>query len=197
MDVAFILIGTHIEKYGTMKSNNNTIKIGFIKSFLMYCHESGELTYIRKPCRNILAGSVAGNPDKNGYLQFRFHGHNLLAHRVAWAIYYGEWPRNQIDHINGIKNDNRISNLRQANHSENGCNRGLQSNNTSGISGVHWHKARQKWNARIKINRNHIHLGLFDDIDEAKLVMEKARLDFHGEFAFVRSKSKQSEPILT
>jgi hypothetical protein len=110
--------------------------------------------------------------------------HNLLAHRVAWAIYYGKWPEKQIDHINHIKSDNRINNLRQADHSQNGCNRGLQSNNRSGVSGVHWSSQKEKWFAKIKLNGKSKHLGVFSDIEDAANAVKKARIEMHGDFAF-------------
>ena len=167
-----------------MLNKNNSLDVEILCEYISYNHETGELTYIKKPSRKILSGSTVGCPDKNGYIQFRFMAHNLLAHRVAWAIYYGKWPEKQIDHINHIKSDNRINNLRQADHSQNGCNRGLQSNNRSGVPGVHWSSQKEKWFAKIKLNGKSKHLGVFADIEDAANAVKKARIEMHGDFAF-------------
>jgi hypothetical protein len=109
--------------------------------------------------------------DGNGYLCGRFEKIQLLAHRVSWALYYGEWPSNQIDHINGIRDDNRIENLRDVSHQQNGRNQKRHSTNTSGVCGVRWDSCRSKWRARIRIGSYHKHLGYYDTIEDA----EKAR----------------------
>ena len=78
----------------------------------------------------------------NGYKVGSVFSKRLLAHRVAWAIYYGVWPEDCIDHINGDRSDNRISNLRDANKSTNGMNRGPQRNNSSGMKGIYFDQSR-------------------------------------------------------
>ena len=85
-----------------------------------------------------------------GYLQIQLpKPHNYYAHQVAWLWVYGEWPTSQIDHINRVRSDNRIANLRMANDSENGCNKGMQRNNQSGFTGVWFANWRGKWEASI------------------------------------------------
>jgi hypothetical protein len=102
-----------------------------------------------------------------GYCVGGIHGSSFLAHRVAWALHYGEWPTDQIDHINGIRNDNRIVNLRAATNAENGKNQKLRNTSQTGQSGVCWHKLSGKWQARINVNGVTTHVGLFNTIDDA------------------------------
>jgi hypothetical protein len=97
------------------------------------------------------------------------------AHRVAWAIHYGEWP-DEIDHINGDPTDNRIENLRNVTHRENARNRRIPTNNTSGRMGVQWSKRHNKWLAFIRSEkrRGNAHLGLFDKFEDAVKAREAA-----------------------
>lgn len=103
------------------------------------------------------------------------------AHRVAWAIYYGEWPEH-IDHINGDTLDNRICNLRSVSHRENMMNASLPSDNKSGRIGVCFNKKTGKWLATIKINRRHKYLGDFTLKEDAIAAREAAEreLGFHA-----------------
>lgn len=117
------------------------------------------------------------------YLRGALLDKSFLAHRVVWAVLYGEWPDNEIDHINMDRSDNREANLRTANHSENNFNRSVQSNNTSGLKGVSWHKKGQKWRAHIALHGKQRHLGLFSTSDEAYQAYLSAVKDMHGEFA--------------
>ena len=132
------------------------------------------------------AGKQALISDKdNGYKSGRVFGRNVLAHRVAWAIQYGEWPEGDIDHINGDKTDNRLRNLRQATRSQNLMNRGAAPSNTSGVKGVCWDKRRGKWSAKIKVGGKTHNLGRFDAIDDAANAYKAASLKLHGQFSRV------------
>ncbi|MCH6546434.1 MAG: HNH endonuclease, partial [Deltaproteobacteria bacterium] len=81
---------------------------------------------------------------QGGDLWVRSKPRPYLVHRTVFYLSHGYLPE-QIDHINGIRSDNRIDNLRGANDCTNAYNRGLQSNNTSGVKGVCWYKSRDKW----------------------------------------------------
>ncbi len=105
------------------------------------------------------------------------------AHRLAWLYVYGEFPKLHLDHINGVKDDNRICNLRQATRFENLRNTGKNKRNTSGAKNVYYHKPTNKWQVRVSIDGKSKHLGLFDDFELADLVAIEARNKYHGEFA--------------
>ena len=107
----------------------------------------------------------------------------LKAHRLAWFFVYGEWPQKQIDHINGNKSDNRISNLRLATASQNLSNKGITKSNTSGYKGVSFNRTKKKWMASIKVNKKSINLGYFLTPEEASEAYKAAAIKHHGEFA--------------
>jgi hypothetical protein len=129
------------------------------------------------------SGSVAGWPDRFGYLRIEIKGKAYYAHRLAWLYEYGEMPKHQIDHITGNKSDNRICNLRQANRSQNLCNVTKTKRNTSGIKNVSFVSNCNKWRVRISRDRKDVFDKLFDDIELAELVAIEARKKYHGEFA--------------
>lgn len=97
--------------------------------------------------------------------------------RLAWYAMYRYWPIN-VDHINGIRHDNRLENLREVTPSENQHNRRLSGANTSGISGVHYYAARKTWKAGITINSKFIHLGSFKTKEEAVKARKDAELKY-------------------
>ena len=132
----------------------------------------------------IFNGSLAGNValttlHKQGYLRGRVFNKTYAAHRVVWAIHYGEWPDGEVDHINGQPGDNRICNLRCVSHKENGRNVKRFQNNTSGITGVAWNGQFQKWVAYITVDGKRRHLGVFDDFNEAASARKLAQQQ-HG-----------------
>lgn len=110
--------------------------------------------------------SALGSITTSGYLKGAIFGRTFLAHRVAWAAYHGNWPT-QVDHINGVRTDNRIINLRQASDIENQRNRRLPSINKSGRIGVFWHEVDSCWRAFIGVRGRRIHLGSFKEKDAA------------------------------
>lgn len=123
----------------------------------------------------VKAGDEAGwNADK-GYRGIRFQGKECKAHRLAWLYVYGELPTNEIDHINGIKNDNRIANLRNVTHQENTRNIKRRNSNTSGVMGICWDRQHKKWLVRIGGK----HVGRYADFDLALLARSEAEKS-HG-----------------
>jgi hypothetical protein len=126
------------------------------------------------------AGSRAGNIQKDGYERTRINKKDYLNHRLIWTLLNGPIePGKFIDHINGIKTDNRIENLRIATSNQNNHNSKKSKANTSGIKGVGWNKERQKWEIRIQRK----HYGFFDDIKNAEIAVIGIRKQLHGEFA--------------
>lgn len=120
-----------------------------------------------------------------GYLRGTILGKNYLAHRVAWALFHGEWPCDLIDHINGDPLDNRICNLRAATASQNRRNQKPLARNTSGLKGASWSKAAKKWRAQIRADNNTRHLGYFDTAQDAHDAYCRASAELHREFGRV------------
>lgn len=119
----------------------------YLKEILEYNPETGIFT--NKINRNSRArkGEDAGYLRKDGYLQVSINWNKFKLHRLAWFYVFGIWPKDQIDHINGIKKDNRISNLREANNAENSRNRGSSKNTSSKYKGVS--KSGNNWRSYI------------------------------------------------
>lgn len=125
-------------------------------------------------------GSKAGHLNLRGYIEIRIDGKKYQAHRLAWFYVKGKWPKDQIDHANGKRRDNRFSNLREATQAQNSQNEHfLRANNTSGIQNVFWVKARQRWLVRIVLAGKRIYVGHFEDIDSAAEASRKAKMRFH------------------
>lgn len=128
------------------------------------------------------AGDIAGyTAGADPHLRIGIAGKLYLLHRVIWLMVYGEWP-GEVDHINGDASDNRLVNLRDVTHEENGRNQRLRSNNQSGALGVCWHKGSRKWRAVIVVNNKQIHIGMFADKVDAMAARKSAekKYGFHN-----------------
>lgn len=135
-----------------------------------------------------MGGVIAKAGDEAGCAH---HGYRLIsigsrtnrqffhAHRIAWKLFYGEDPPNQIDHIDRNRSNNAIANLRAASQSENAANRSIAKDNKSGCPGVMWDARRKKW----KVSVNKMHLGYFTDYQAAVAVRKKAAAAVFGEFS--------------
>lgn len=170
--------------------------VRFAKERFDYDAESGELTW-RDPgpqafdslkgyriFRRRFVGRVAGSLKKSdGYVRIFVDGKSYLAHRLVWALVYGEVPSLDVDHADRNRSNNRLSNLRLATRSQNCMNRPAHCTNKVGIKGVHWHRATGKWAASIRFGGNRKHLGVFDTINEAATAYRSAASILHGEFA--------------
>lgn len=144
-----------------------------LKELLHYDPDTGVFTNI-KARQNVRVGSVTGCVSTTtGYVGIKVDCRKYQAHRLAWLYVHGSFPPEQLDHINRVRTDNRLCNLRLATSIENGQNRSMPRNNTSGHVGVSWSKAKRKWLAEIMLDGKNIRLGLFTDKDQAV----KARLE--------------------
>ncbi|MFZ2541849.1 MAG: HNH endonuclease [Gallionella sp.] len=153
-----------------------------LKQLLDYNPETGVFTRRVVISNRTKVGDVAGTLNAKGYIIIRVDGKQYLAHRLAWLCAQGEFPPNEIDHINGIKTDNRICNLRAATRSENAMNQNMNARNTSGFKGVSWSKLRQKWYAHCQVNGKKHYLGCFDTAEKASAIYEQFATIRHGEF---------------
>ncbi len=165
-----------------------------LRELLTYNPETGELKWLPrgpehsgrncgwKSFNRRFAGKAAFTSiNRDGYHHGRIFDGTYQAHRVAWAIVHGSWPEHQIDHINGDRADNRLSNLRAVSGAENCRNIARPSNNSSGHIGVVWHKKQSKWQAQIGVNGKRIYLGLFASLSAAVEARAEAsrRFGFH------------------
>lgn len=139
--------------------------------------------------RKKLAGRKAGAICKRfGYVILNIGGRPQRVHRLIWLYVHGEFPSPGVDHINGIRHDNRLKNLRSANHAENNKNAKRCSTNTSGTTGVSFCKQTSKWRASISVNNKAINLGRYPEKSEAIMARRAAAAEYgfhknHGRIA--------------
>lgn len=124
------------------------------------------------------SGKEVGRVSARGYLVVVLRGKSLASHRVAWAIHTGAWPQNQIDHINGLRTDNRFENMRDVTHAENSRNMRMLDRNSSGRVGVFWAAQSKRWNAQIGHNGRRIHLGSFKEFTDAVAAREAGEVEY-------------------
>lgn len=153
-----------------------------VKKLFDYDPHTGHFTYLMRSARCVKIGTRAGAPRGDGYRQIKVLGWPFAEHRVAWLYVHGKWPDGQLDHINGIKTDNRIANLRLASASDNTRNRGPYRTNTAGFKGVTRHKQTGRWQAACWANGRQNYLGLFDTPSEAAEAYRSFAKQHHGEF---------------
>lgn len=152
-----------------------------LRELLHYDPVTGEFRWLVSR-GGIRAGSFAGCTTKVGYRLISIDGRCYRGHRLAWLYMTGEWPADEVDHVNLVRDDDRWENLREATHEENLRNYPRPRHNTSGVKGVYWNKKNRKWKAQIRVNRSRIYLGLFDSLDEAAAAYAAASAQHHGEF---------------
>ena len=148
-----------------------------LKELLHYDPETGVFTWKVQTSNRVHVGDAAGATEPNGYRRIRVDSGNYRAHRLAWLYVHGKFPEGKLDHHDRDKRNNRISNLRPATDSQNGLNKGLQTNNTSGYVGVSWDKQRQKWAAFLTLAKK-VYLGRFTNILDAIAARKAAEITF-------------------
>lgn len=168
-----------------------------LKALVVYIPETGDMVFKERGLEHFsrassmrswntrYAGKKAITLDGKGYRVVNLLGKRYLVHRLAWLYVHGVWPE-IIDHINGVRTDNALSNLQSVNQQQNHMNNRRASNNTSGTTGVYLNKRRNLWCAQMKFDGKTYHLGSSKNMDDV-IAMRKAeelRLGFsdrHGE----------------
>ena len=159
---------------------NGMLTLERARKYLRFEPIEGKL-YWRRSERRARAGREAGGIQQRSTLKYRLvriDGKGYLAHRLIWFLTFGTWPKEEIDHWNGNGLDNRLSNLREVTHQENNQNKRMRADNTSGVTGVYWEKQIQKWRAQIGVAGGKIHLGYFNNLQDAAAAREKANTKY-------------------
>jgi len=158
------------------------VGIAQTREIISYDPETGLFTWKKNLKGPAKQGMVAGAAHREGYITIGLNGQSYLAHRLAWAFVYGDPGEDmQIDHINGDRSDNRICNLRIANHAENCRNSKVRKHSKTGIKGVK--KRGNKWHVRIRIGGEDKWLGSYYTPEEASAAYKKAADELFGSFA--------------
>ena len=152
---------------------------------LSYCPETGVFRW-KIPVRGVEPGSEAGSINDQGYRLICIDKIRHRASRLAWLYVYGEHPKGVIDHLDRNRLNNVISNLRDVPRSLNQKNSKRNRNNTSGYNGVRWYKPLNKWHVQLQVDYNKIHIGYFENLDDAIAARKAADLKYnfthnHGE----------------
>lgn len=129
------------------------------KEYLSYDADTG-LISAKLPRRKVKAGSALGGLDGDGYLGIHFFKKKFQAHRLAWLLHHGSWPKNLIDHIDGDTTNNRMSNLRDVSTQQNMQNSKVARETKSGLKGV-FERSPDKFFAHIRVDGKIKHLGTF------------------------------------
>lgn len=151
-----------------------------LKEVLKYSRNTGQFTWRRTRGPKAPAGTLAGTPHKRGYVALMVDQRLYLAHRLAWLYVHGCWPTDTIDHINGVKNDNRIKNLRDVSMQTNLHNQhAAYKSNKTGLRGVSFEGRSNKWYARIRVASKSVMLGYFATAGEAHAAYIAAKQIHH------------------
>jgi hypothetical protein len=153
-----------------------------LKEILNYDKDTGIFTWKIAISNRVYVGKEVSSKRNTGYISIGIKNKDYLVHRLAWLYVYGYLP-NYIDHVNNIRADNRIENLREVTKTQNNQNSAIRKNNTSKVKNVTWHKQCKKWHVSICANNKRMSFGLYNDLELAKLVAEEARVKYHKQYA--------------
>jgi hypothetical protein len=152
-----------------------------LKKYLKYSPDTGLFHWILPSSDKTKIGDLAGCLRPDGYVKIKIFGRSYLAHRLAWFFVHGEWPEEEIDHINRVRNDNRMENLRSILKRQQQQNMKLTTKSTSGFVGVSQRKSG-KWRAHITIMGKFVSLGVFDTPEQASAAYMAAKAKHHELF---------------
>jgi hypothetical protein len=161
----------------------------------LYIDSEGEIRWRERPVLNrhdeawnrLYANKVAGGLDKDGYRRVNLRcpdgkGRYFWVHHVVWTMHYGAWAECELDHRDGCRTRNVISNLRRATRAQNQANRGTFKANTLGVKGASWDAARGKWSAKIVKVGKRYQLGRFAKLEDAAEAYAQAAERLFGEY---------------
>jgi hypothetical protein len=167
-------------------------KLNEIRDRLEYSPTTGEFTWIDCASNNGKNGSIAGNINAyHGYNVIQVLGTRYTGHRLAVLFMTGDWPEDQVDHINGVRHDNRWSNLRECTNGQNSMNRPMKTPNQANRKGVTPHGT--KFQARIQFEGKQEYVGTFDTIEEAGDARDARAIELFGEFEYNISQEKKND----
>ena len=146
-----------------------------LKELSVYDAQDGRF-YARVGRSHVKIGDQLGYQHSLGYRSARVEGKMYKEHRLVWLYYHGEFPAEQLDHINGVRDDNRLENLRAVSNAENCKNQRRRRDNTSGIVGVRWHSRNKCYPAGIQVRGKRTHLGYFDNFFDACCARKSAEI---------------------
>jgi len=157
-----------------------------VNEWLDYMPATGIFLWKKVNGQKMKVGQRAGGKS-HGYRIIKINKIPYYEHRLAYIVKH-KWLPEFIDHIDRVKDNNHITNLRAATESQNGSNKTLRSDNKSGTKGVCWNKRRQNWQVRISANGVAIYLGSFIDLTDAIAARRAGDLKYHGEFSCIEAK---------
>jgi hypothetical protein len=161
-----------------------------LEHLFLYNREEGHLYWVRPRSRAVKPGQIAGRLTNNGYRQIMVDKVRYQEHRLVWLWAHGVFPAHEIDHINGIRHDNRIENLREATRAENQQNIGeARRHSKTGLLGASYHTGN-RWKAQIRVAGKKYHLGLFSTPEAAHEAYVKAKAQMHAFQPTIRGRKK-------
>lgn len=159
---------------------HNELNAERLRELLSYDPETGVFTWAVRPSQRVMAGSIAGAAHKSGYRYIKIMGRSYFAHRLAWLYVHGEWPANEVDHVDGDPLNNALSNLRSATRAENMQNFSrARADSKSGFRGVTWNSQYRKWEANITHRGRQRRVGFFDTAESAHNAYLAAKAELH------------------
>ena len=150
-----------------------------LRTLLKYDPATGVFTnrVTRNPRAKV--GDLAGALTSEGYIAFQIDGIKMYAHRAVWLYVYGKWPKEEIDHINRRRDDNRLFNLRAVSRLANSHNTGKHVTNTSGHKGVTFHRRSKRWQVQLRANNKTFYVGQFNQLADAVQARAIAEIFLH------------------
>ena len=149
-----------------------------LRQLLSYDEDTGVFHWANPVSTAVRQGQIAGRKLNTGYWQIMVDSRRYQAHRLAWLWAYGEFPPNEIDHVNGDRSDNRLVNLRPATKAENQQNVGARKTNKCGFMGASPHMSG-RWTAQIKHGGKKYYLGLYGTPEAAHAAYKAAKAELH------------------